>query len=132
MTTNGQLTEINIHDLLASKILPENHGQLRAIGQNWFKDRSTGICYRIVQLETGALIVKETRQSIIDHKKRYNQAKYAKPQTTSIKCIDCGEERVIKMQDKFQVKRCRTCQSKNRLKTRKELYYKTKNDTIKQ
>lgn len=32
--------------------------------------------------------------------------------TTTIKCIDCGAERVIKIQDSFQVKRCCACQKK--------------------
>jgi hypothetical protein len=35
---------------------------------------------------------------------------------TSIACVDCGQERVIKVQDAFQVKRCSPCQTKFRRK----------------
>jgi ribosomal protein L16/L10AE len=36
--------------------------------------------------------------------------------TTKIACMDCGQERTIKVQDAFQVKRCATCQTKFRRK----------------
>lgn len=39
---------------------------------------------------------------------------------TTIKCMDCNEERVIKVQDVFQVKRCVKCQKKYRNKMRVE------------
>lgn len=38
--------------------------------------------------------------------------------TVTIECVDCGGERVIKIQDKFQVKRCVSCQKKHRNRRR--------------
>lgn len=40
--------------------------------------------------------------------------------TTTINCVDCGKERVIKVQDAFQVKRCVSCQKKYRNRRRAE------------
>ena len=40
--------------------------------------------------------------------------------TTTINCVDCGKERVIKVQDAFQVKRCVDCQKKYRNRRRAE------------
>jgi len=40
--------------------------------------------------------------------------------TVTIKCADCGAERIIKPQDEFQVKRCVACQKKHRNKQRAE------------
>lgn len=40
--------------------------------------------------------------------------------TIVIKCVDCGKERTIKPQDKFQVKRCVEHQKAHRLKLRSE------------
>lgn len=40
--------------------------------------------------------------------------------TTTINCVDCGKERVIKVQDAFQVKRCIECQKKHRNRRRAE------------
>lgn len=40
--------------------------------------------------------------------------------TTTINCEDCGKERVIKVQDAFQVKRCVECQKKHRNRRRAE------------
>lgn len=40
--------------------------------------------------------------------------------TVTIKCCDCGAERIIKVQDQFQVKRCVNCQKKFRNKKRAE------------
>src|SRR5690606_8883836 len=40
--------------------------------------------------------------------------------TTTINCVDCGKERVIKVQDAFQVKRCVDCQKKHRNRRRAE------------
>lgn len=39
---------------------------------------------------------------------------------TSINCEDCGEERIIKVQDAHQVKRCVSCQKKHRNRIRAE------------
>lgn len=41
-------------------------------------------------------------------------AKTAKPKTVIINCVDCDAEREIKVQDAFQVKRCKECQKKHR------------------
>lgn len=38
----------------------------------------------------------------------------------TINCEDCGAEREIKVQDAFQVKRCKNCQKKHRNKLRNE------------
>ena len=40
--------------------------------------------------------------------------------TTTIKCIDCGAERMIKVQDVFQVKRCVKCQKEHTKRRRAE------------
>lgn len=40
--------------------------------------------------------------------------------TTTINCVDCGKERIIKVQDAFQVKRCVDCQKKHRNRRRAE------------
>lgn len=40
--------------------------------------------------------------------------------TVTIKCCDCGAERIIKPQDAFQVKRCVDCQKKYRRKKQAE------------
>ena len=40
--------------------------------------------------------------------------------TTIIKCIDCGAERIIKVQDVFQVKRCVKCQKEHTKRRRAE------------
>lgn len=40
--------------------------------------------------------------------------------TTVIKCIDCGAERMIKVQDVFQVKRCVKCQKEYTKRRRAE------------
>lgn len=45
--------------------------------------------------------------------------------TATMKCIDCGNERTIKPQDMFQVKRCPDCQRKFRNKQRAQ-YRKNK------
>ena len=36
------------------------------------------------------------------------------PKLITINCCDCGAERIIKVQDQFQVKRCPECQRKHR------------------
>lgn len=41
-------------------------------------------------------------------------AKTAKAKTVIINCVDCDAEREIKVQDAFQVKRCKECQKKHR------------------
>jgi hypothetical protein len=43
------------------------------------------------------------------------------PHTTTVKCMDCGAERTIKVQDAFQVKRCVECQKEYRRRRRAEL-----------
>lgn len=40
--------------------------------------------------------------------------------TKTIKCVDCDRERIIKVQDAFQVKRCISCQKKYRNRKRTE------------
>jgi len=40
--------------------------------------------------------------------------------TTTITCQDCGKERVIKIQDSFQVTRCVECQKKRQNRIRNE------------
>jgi hypothetical protein len=40
--------------------------------------------------------------------------------TTTIKCVDCGKERTVKVQDAFQVKRCVEHQKEHRLAKRRE------------
>ena len=42
------------------------------------------------------------------------------PSTTVIKCVDCGAERTIKVQDAFQVTRCVDCQKEHRRQRRSE------------
>lgn len=44
--------------------------------------------------------------------------KWAYGPTTTINCCDCGKERVIKIQDAFQVIRCAACQKKAQNKKR--------------
>lgn len=46
--------------------------------------------------------------------KELPSGKIVKGATTTIKCVDCGAERVIKVQDVFQVSRCVECQKKYR------------------
>lgn len=46
--------------------------------------------------------------------------KLATGPTTTIKCVDCGLPRVIKVQDAFQVKRCVEHQKAHRLAKRRE------------
>ena len=41
--------------------------------------------------------------------------------TTTISCVDCGRDRIIKVQDAFQVKRCVECQKKHRNRRRREI-----------
>ena len=118
--------EITLKELIASNILPL-HGEMRAIGLNWFKDLHNGLCYHVVRIDNGGLQIAETRQSTITHKKKYDYSYRRKPTTiTVIKCTDCGEERTIRVQDKHQTKKCRSCQRKTRLKVRLDAYYKEK------
>lgn len=44
--------------------------------------------------------------------------KWAVGPTTTIHCVDCGAERIIKIQDAFQVTRCAACQKKAQNKKR--------------
>ena len=44
--------------------------------------------------------------------------KWAYGPTTTIQCEDCGAERIIKIQDAFQVTRCAACQKKAQNKKR--------------
>lgn len=46
--------------------------------------------------------------------KELPSGKIVKGTTMTINCMDCGIERVIKVQDAFQVKRCVDCQKKFR------------------
>lgn len=110
----GKLTETE--RLLKSGILPKGVDDLLRVGANsdgtvWYKDTVTCVCYRIAEVD-GALVVKETREL---KKTREHKAK-----TTTIECVDCGEERTIATQDAFQVKRCEDCQRKHRNKKRTE------------
>lgn len=59
-----------------------------------------------------------------------NDGKVLHGKTTTINCIDCGAERIIKVQDAFQVKRCVTCQ-KNFTKARRNDRLKEKRNAAK-
>lgn len=81
-------------------------------GGRWFKDTKTGLCYRVVEVDS-TLMVAETKETKKTTKERGSSTKI-------IKCADCGEEREVKIQDVFQVTRCKDCQKKYRNKKRAE------------
>ena len=89
-------------------IIPTNN-EILEIGDDWFKDTITGICYRVV-IESNILVVAETRKS---------HALKLRPIATVIKCMDCGEHRTIYTQDKHQTNKCRHCQYESRLQQRR-------------
>lgn len=85
-------------------------------------------------------IVKENGTTTVMHRDGVGEYDdYVKPEiatkkakTVTIICIDCGDERVIKPQDAFQVKRCVACQKIHRSSARKNRVYsqeKAKEDT---
>lgn len=63
------------------------------------KPKKEKVEYEPVQLSSGATVVGPT---------------------VVIQCVDCGKDRTIKIQDKFQVTRCMDCQKKHRNKARYE------------
>ena len=56
-------------------------------------------------------------QKLVDAKAQ--KPKEPKKLHTEISCVDCGELRVVKVQDAFQVRRCVECQKKWRRIQRK-------------
>jgi hypothetical protein len=79
---------------------------------------------KVKQVEDGAVAtaeVKLTDEYIENNKtKTGKKAREPKQAMTTIKCIDCGTEREIKVQDAFQVKRCVECQNAYRKAQRKQ------------
>ena len=109
--------DITQEEVIVSKLIPDlDPMHLRFIGKNWFKDGVTGTAYHFAKDESGTLAIKETRQSVVDNKKLQPKKKPTPPppRFTTIKCIDCGADREIHVQDAFQVKRCVACQKKYR------------------
>lgn len=47
---------------------------------------------------------------------------------TTIKCIDCGAERRIRIRDREQTIRCVECQMEHRRQARRELHERQKNN----
>ena len=119
---NNTMISFPLQTIIDAKII-EPKGELILLGNNWFRDRATGICYHVEKTpEKGELVVTATRQSKIDQKpkRRFPRKEITK---TTIKCVDCGTEREIKVQDKFQVTRCKQCQRQRRLTIRKQSYF---------
>jgi ribosomal protein S27E len=61
-----------------------------------------------------------SRQEVRATATKAKKEKPAKPEWITIKCVDCGKERKIHPQDRFQVKRCAEDQKKHRLLRAKE------------
>ena len=81
-------------------------------GGRWFKDRKTGLCYRVIEVGEDGFIVAETRETKKIEKVKREGFKI-------IKCIVCSAEREIAIQDAFQVVRCKECQRKHRNEKRR-------------
>lgn len=113
-------SNVTNEDVIASRLIPDlDTMRLQFIGKNWFKDNATGIAYHFVRSDADEISVKETRQSVAKAPKPKRIWTTDKPKFTTIKCVDCGAERVIHVQDAFQVKRCVPCQAKYRVVQRK-------------
>lgn len=97
-------TVVTLQQAQASEVIPVEHRiELKALGQNWFKNDRSGVCYRLGRQNEGdVLSVLETRQSI---------KKAPLATRVSITCIVCGDKREVATQDAFQVKRCVECQT---------------------
>lgn len=117
--------DVTFEDIVASGLIPnlKPHGDLQYIGKGWYKHITTGIGYFFLRNEDGTIKVHETRQSKDKPKppKVPKEPKTPKVTMVVIKCIDCGKEREIHLQDKFQVKRCVECQRTYRNARRSEL-----------
>lgn len=106
--------DITIEEVLSSGLLPEAPDMaVQYLGNNWFKENITGIAYLFSRDADGSLTIKETRDSIKKEEKPKRKV-VSVPRFVTIKCIECGAEREIHVQDAFQVKRCITCQKKHR------------------
>jgi ribosomal protein S27E len=107
---------LNIKEVINSGVIPRpKSAEIIYLGLNWFKETETGACYH-VERKDGILTIVETRKSVVEYK--------VKQTHITIKCCDCGAERVIATQDAFQVKRCKDCQRKLRNEKRKIRMYK--------
>ena len=95
-------------EVLDAHILP-TVGPILGLGENWFKDIGSGICYQVVTAD-GFLVVSATRLSV---------APKITARTRTIKCSECDEEREIRTQDSHQVGKCRECQYQSRLAQRR-------------
>jgi hypothetical protein len=118
---------ISQEDVIGSGLIPNlDPMHLSFVGKDWWKDGVSGMSYHFIRNEDKTVSIKETRQS----KSKVNPvtrepaapkvAAIPKEKTAIIKCVDCGAEREVKVQDVFQVKRCITCQTKHRNARRKE------------
>ncbi len=114
--TRKKVEDITIQEIRDSGLII-TEGEIKAIGKSWFKDTANGMCYNLIKGPDGLLSVISTRQSKISNKPKVKTAatpKVPKVSTVVIQCVDCGTDRTIKVQDKFQVKRCIPCQKKYR------------------
>ncbi len=115
----AEVYDVTFEDIIASSLIPGllPHDDLQYIGKGWYKHKTTGLGYFFLRNPDGTISVKETRQS-------KTKVKISKPTTpkvpkepkephvtrVTIICLDCGANREINIQDKFQVKRCIPCQ----------------------
>jgi len=75
----------------------EYRGELVPLGNNWFRDAGSGVCYGL-EIVDGSASVYTVRRSK-DRRSLY----------TTIKCVQCGSERVIMRGGKKTIK-CVRCQ----------------------
>lgn len=52
-------------------------------------------------------------------REKFGRVSYMPGKTTVIQCVDCGADREIKVQDKFQVRKCVVCKDKERREKRR-------------
>jgi len=105
------------------------HGNAISLGSNWFKVQATGKCYHVVR-DGDTFKVDMTRQSKVsviapvfkDMRDRHSKKVFKQTHIT-INCIVCGEERIIKNCDTFQVVRCTRCQREYKRVKRLAQYY---------
>lgn len=105
--------DITVHDAsqLGYDVANLEHLGTARDGGIWFKLKAQNVAIRCEWQEDGSLREAETKPLTIGKTMK-------KPSTTTVECKDCGSERVVKVQDAFQVKRCKECQKRLRNKKR--------------
>lgn len=73
---------------------------------------STTVIHR--NLPDGPETVKPKKEKPTYEKVTLSSGHVVESKTVTIACVDCGTERIVKIQDQFQVKRCIPCQKKHR------------------